>query len=115
MTPHNRRSRVLPMALYAGLALATSTDAFAHPQTHPVVPGVHGAASGGPDLFPGRHTAALRQMQTRGRAGQSTGDAAARGGHTGAQWLAHQARVAVRSMNAPKSRPRETQAQAQDS
>ncbi len=71
MTPHSRRFRVLPMALYAGLALATSTDAFARPQTHPFVLGAHGAAPGGPDLFPGCHPAALRQMQTCAREAQA--------------------------------------------
>ena len=111
MTPHSHRSRVLPMVLYAGLALATSTDAFARPQTYPVVPGAHDAAPGGPDLFPGRYPAALRRTQTRGRAAQSAGDVAARTDLTRAQWLAPQARVGLRSMSAPQSRPREAQAQ----
>ena len=68
MTPHSRENRALPLALYAGFALASSAAALAGTQRHPFVLTAYGAGPGGRDLLAGRYPAALRQLRARGSA-----------------------------------------------
>ena len=68
MTPHSRKNRALPLALYAGFALASSAAALAGTRRHPFVLTAYGAGPGGRDLLAGRYPAALRQLRARGSA-----------------------------------------------
>ena len=68
MTPHCRKHRALPLALYAGFALAGSAAARAGTQPHPFVLTAYGAGPGGRDLLAGRYPAALRRLRARGGA-----------------------------------------------
>ncbi len=69
MRPHSRTHRALPLALYAGFALAGSAAALAGTQPHPFVLTAYGAGPGGRDLLAGRYPAALRRLRARGGAG----------------------------------------------
>ena len=73
MTPHNRKHRVLPMALYAGFALVGAAPGLAGTQPRPFVLTAYGAEPGGRDLLAGRCRTALRRLRARGSAASDQG------------------------------------------
>ena len=66
MTSHSRKLRVLSLALYAAMSLASTTAAWADSQPQPFVLTAYGSAPGGRDLLHGRYPAAIEQLRVDG-------------------------------------------------
>lgn len=75
MSRNRCNSRALPLALYAGLTLSMTANAFAAGRPHPFVLTAYPKVAGGQDLVTGRYRSAARQL--RYGAGAHGPDAAA--------------------------------------
>lgn len=63
MSRYRCNSRVIPLALYAGMTLSMTANAFAAGQPHPFVFTAYPKIAGGQDLVTGRYRTAARQLR----------------------------------------------------